>query len=178
MKVKLFTLLTFVVCLSINGCYVEGIEKTEDVEVEGYAPVYGSFEETEIKLLDSRPVKNPGKIYVYGNYLLINELKSGIHIFNNSDQLHPTPVGYIQMLGNSDMAINNNVLYADHMGSLVALKVSDFTELEETGNLSLKNWNLGLPPPSGVYFECIDRDQGLVIGWKKVKIRNPLCYAH
>lgn len=148
-----------------------------DNTVEGYVPVYGSQENSTIRLLHSQVIKNPGKIYLYEKYLLINEINKGIHIYNNADPAKPIPVGFAELIGNTDMAIRNGILYADHMGSLVALNTNDFNALVELGRLPISNWLLGLPPPSKYYFQCVDVSQGLVIDWKKQTLKNPDCYA-
>ena len=162
--------------LLISACYFEPIDKQTGL-VEGYRPVYGDQDVSEIKILPARQVNNPGKIYVYQQYLLVNELGSGIHVFDNSDPSHPETVGFIQMLGNTDMAIKDGVLYADHLGQLVALTLNNFTSLHENARLPLQNWLLGVPPPSGSHFECVNPDKGLVVSWKKSSLQYPKCYA-
>src|SRR5688500_9918150 len=96
-----------------------------------YAPVYGDREMSSIQWTGARGVKNPGKIYVYGDYLLVNEINEGIHVFDNSDPADPIAVGFIQMLGNTDMAIKDNNLYADYMGDIAAVAINDFVDIEE-----------------------------------------------
>lgn len=152
-------------------------EPLENNVVEGYVPIYGSTTTKEIKLLGSRPVNNPGKIYTYNHFLLINEANRGIHIFDNSNPELPNPIGFIEVIGNTDMAIRNNILYADHMGSLAALKSDNFSAIDQVGRLPISNWLLGVPPPSQNYFECIQPELGFVIGWKKQSLTNPACYA-
>lgn len=161
-------------CLS--GCFFipEGFGS---FATDGYRPVYGSETQMEIELISSRSIKNPGKIYTYKNFLLVNEVGQGIHVFDNRDPETPKAIGFIQMLGNSDMAIKDDILYADHMGNLVAITVNDFNTLDQKGSLMLQNWDQGLPPPSGSYFECIDQSKGIVIQWTKVELKNPSCYA-
>jgi hypothetical protein len=161
----------------LGGCW-DNIEGVHQDATLGYRPVYGPQETKEITFLSPRTLKNPGKIYVYGPYLLINEKGEGIHVFNNADPSDPKPEGFIQLLGSTDMAIRNNILYADHMGNLVALQINSFADVENVGSLPLQNWNLGLPPPRQSHFECVDPDKGLVIAWQKVLLQNPDCYAH
>src|SRR5687768_11739949 len=100
------------------GCMPgEPIERgSAQTATEGYVPVYGPAETSTVKWLGARSVNNPGKIYVYGQYLLINETGQGIHVYDNTSSSSPEPVGFIQLLGNTDMAIKDNRLYADHMG--------------------------------------------------------------
>lgn len=160
----------------LTGCYDDRPTFPQGT-VEGYRPVYTTETAKEISLEDPRSLHHPGKLYVYGKYLLVNEENEGIHVFDNQDPQHPAPLGFIQLLGSQDIAIRNGVLYANHMGDIVALKVTDFQTLTEQGRVPVSTWGLGAPPPGGSYFECIDPAQGIVIRWKKVQIRNPQCYA-
>lgn len=163
----------FLLCLS--ACFP--VEPVENENAEGYVPLYGEPSRAEIKMLAPITVQNPGKIYLYQNYLLINELNRGIHVYDNGNVREPKALGFIEIIGNTDMTIKDNILYADHMGSLVALKTDDFVTLQELGRLPINNWLAGLPPPSGFHFECIDTYKGIVIGWKKQTLTNPDCYA-
>lgn len=172
----MFRILFFIVLLFVFAC-IPMVEPRQDMTVDGYTPVYGTQESASIRMLSPQVVKNPGKIYLYDKYLLINEINRGIHIYNNEDPVLPVAVGFAELTGNTDMAIRNGVLYADHMGSLVALNTNDFNELVELGRLPISNWLLGVPPPSQNYFECVDQTKGLVVGWKKQTLKNPDCYA-
>jgi hypothetical protein len=171
--------LVFLIFL-LQGCFIDSIENSSRSRetVQGYRPVYGSPDGGEIKFVASHEVKNPGKIYVYGQYLLINEINQGIHVYDNHDPENPEALGFIQLVGNSDMAVKNNVLYADHMGNIVALYIQDFDNLTTQASLPLQNWNYGVPPPSGSYFECVESEKGIVVSWKKIELKNPSCYAN
>jgi hypothetical protein len=162
--------------LVLSGCWVD--EHRYNEPVEGYRPVYGVLQAQDIVLADARTVNNPGKIYVYGRFLLVNEINEGIHVFDNTDPESPKAVGFVQLLGNTDMAIRNDILYADHMGNLVALEVHDFEKLTNVGMLPLQDWSLGIPPPAGSYFECVNPEKGIVVGWKKATLKKLDCYAN
>lgn len=151
----------------------------QDLIVEGYVPVYGTTPlQGEIELSEARSVKDPGKIYIYNQYLLINEINKGIHVYDNSTPEQPVALGFIALAGNQEMAIRNNVLYADAMGELLAINIADFNTLIEVGRLPIANWLLGMPAPTQSYFECIDASKGYVTGWKKQELKNPDCYAY
>ena len=174
---KTFTLLSgFLLLTLLTGCFVEP-ESEIGQPVTGYRPVYGPHTDSEILMTGTRTVEDPGKIYLYGPYLLVNEKKKGIHVFDNSNPTEPVNLGFLQLLGNTDMAIKDGVLYADHVGQLVAITINDFSNVVEQGRLPLRNWNVGLPPPAGFYFECVNPDKGLVVGWKQVELTNAQCYA-
>src|SRR5688572_25533510 len=85
--------------LVLESC-VSAPEFTEVQDVMGYVPVYGDEIPTVLSLSSERPVEDPGKIYVYGNYLLVNEIRQGIHVFDNSDPSQPQPVGFLELPGN------------------------------------------------------------------------------
>jgi hypothetical protein len=146
-------------------------------EVSGYKPVYIDRDAANINIKPSQTITNPGKIYRYGQWLFINEINRGVHVFDNTDRSNPTAVGFIEILGNSDVAIQDSVFYADHMGNLAAFKSHQFTNIEPIGSLPIQGWLLGVPPPAGHYFECVDSDNGLVASWQSVTLTNPNCYA-
>ena len=62
-----------------------------------------------------------GKMCFYNNYLYISEPQKGIHIINNTDPANPQSVGFIELLGNADLAIRNGLLYADSYIDLVVV---------------------------------------------------------
>lgn len=169
-------------CLTVllagsGGCEFKNDPPADEI-VDGFVPVYGTEEFSEIRLLSSKKVKNPGRIYVYGGYLFINELKEGIHVFKNDEPTSPEPVAFIQMLGNEDMAIKDGVLYANHSGNLVALSLNDLSSIHVLGELPLSGWHYGIPAPSGHHFQCIEPSRGIVVDWMKAKLTNPECYAY
>jgi hypothetical protein len=173
----------FLTLLLTGSCFYMGPFDPENeyagdtIRVTGYVPVYGTADRKEISMIAPLRVEDPGKIYVYGRFLLVNEKRKGIHVFDNANPAQPVNLGFIRMLGNTEMAVKDGLLYADHMGSLVALSVNDFELIEEQGRLPLTQWNFGLPPPSGFSFECIDPEKGVVVAWKEEEILNPGCYA-
>ena len=91
-----------------------------------YEPVYKTLDEIRqpISMEAARALKNPGKIYLYHSYLLVNEQLEGIHLFDNSDPSNPVNVGFIKINGNLDMAIKGNMLYADSYIDLLSIDLS------------------------------------------------------
>lgn len=162
--------------LALGACELDP-GPPENRKVQGFRPVYSSNSAMEIKMSAEREINNPGKIYVYGNYLLVNESGKGIHVFDNADPANPQALGFVEMLGNTDMAIKDGVLYADHVGQLVAITLNGFTQLQEKGRLSINQWYYGVPPPSQHHFECVNPEQGVVTSWQRATLTNPDCYA-
>lgn len=78
--------------------------------------------------IGSRPAQNifeSGKIYAYENYVLVNDIEKGIHIIDNTNPNAPVKIAFLHIPGNVDMAIKNNILYAD---SWIDLYVFDFSD--------------------------------------------------
>ena len=96
-----------------------------------YEPIYMAAEDYRkpIGLQDARPLKNPGKLYIYRNYLLINEQLEGIHVFDNSNPHAPVKIGFINIIGNIDMAIKGNMLYADNYTDLLTIDISNWQSI-------------------------------------------------
>ena len=86
---------------------------------------------TGIKTLTAQDLENPGKIYVKDNYLFINEVKKGIHIIDNTNPSLPKAISFIQILGNVDIAVKGNILYADSYTDFVALDISNPNAVKE-----------------------------------------------
>jgi hypothetical protein len=170
--------LYFIILLLSGACTFVGEPPARPERVEGYVPVYAEETAGEVKFTSPRTVKAPGKIYTYGTYLLINEVNRGIHVYENSDPANPEPLGFLEIVGNTDMAIRNNILYANHLGQLLAINVADLSAPQKVGEVTITRWLLGVPPPSRSYFQCVEPNNGIVIAWKKETLRNPECYAH
>ena len=82
---------------------------------------------------DPQDLKEPGKIYVYQHYLLIGEVKKGIHIIDNSDPRSPRPVSFLKIPGVLDFVVKDHILYADSYMDLVSLDLSNPLQVKEVG---------------------------------------------
>ncbi len=78
-----------------------------------------------IKSNAARPVENPGKINILGNYIFLNETDKGIHVIDNSNPSVPRNIAFIDIPGNMDLAVKGNTLYADLYTDLVAIDISN-----------------------------------------------------
>lgn len=95
-------------------------------------PVYLEMSDIRARTIavePGQPLENPGKIYVYGDYLLINEPQEGIHILDNSNPSNPINKSFIPIEGNVDLAINDNKLYADSYVDLLVFDISNLNNI-------------------------------------------------
>lgn len=123
------TLLSFIFVLFLYSC------KDEVVRTRTYhrlTPFYLSVSDLRkqaISMDKPHELSAPGKIYVYGDYLFINEVTKGIHVVDNSNPASPRFLNFISIPGNIDLAVNSNILYADSYVDLLAFDISDPTNI-------------------------------------------------
>ncbi len=138
----------------------------QTVTYKTYEPVYMSYDELRaaVKSEPSRPLKKPGKIYLKGNYIFVNEVDKGIHIINNSNPSAPQNIGFINIPGNMDIAATGNVLYADSYVDLLALDISNPQNVTV-----LQRLQDALPQRSFTGGYYADPQKGVAIEWKEVE---------
>jgi hypothetical protein len=124
MKKQLFPLL---ILLFASGLWSCNDQCKETRITRRYTPVSLSLLEirSSVKVEPSHELIHPGKIYVKGNYLFINEIKEGIHVVDNMNPSDPKFIAFIEIPGNGDISVRNNILYADSYTDLVALNITD-----------------------------------------------------
>lgn len=115
--------ITVILVTALSGCDKEKATHT----YTWYEPVYRTLPEVraEMKSSPAREIKKPGKIYIYGNYILLNEVDEGIHIYDNTQPSSPKNIAFVPIPGNQDIAIRNNVLFADSYSDLVTFDIDD-----------------------------------------------------
>ncbi len=152
----------FTTCLLVfSSCTKDKCEKT--ITYETQVPIYQSWEELRVPIEAQSPrtLINMGKIYFKNSYILINEINEGIHVVNNADPTNPTKVSFIPIPGNKDMAIKDNLLYADSYTDLVVIDVADVENAKEVGrteNLYPEwSWFMGLETHA---------ENGVIIGYE------------
>lgn len=73
----------------------------------------------------SEAVQQAGKIYIKGRYIYLNEVDKGIHIIDNSNLSKPFQVAFLNIPGNRDIGVKDNILYADMYTDLLAIDISN-----------------------------------------------------
>ncbi|MBO9152662.1 LVIVD repeat-containing protein [Chitinophaga sp. GCM10012297] len=119
-----------VMLLALSGCVKENCQNT--VKTKIFIPVYKGLSEVRAAselTLPAREMEGTGKIYVNGKYILVNEPAKGIHVIDNSDPRAPRAVAFLNVMGNMDMAVQDNILYADNFRDLVLYDISDVSNI-------------------------------------------------
>ncbi len=111
--------------LLLQGCMKDSYNRTYTYTY--YKPIYRTTAEVRANIRSNAPraVEHPGKIYVRGNYLFLNETDRGIHVFDNSNPAQPRSIAFVDIPGNLDMAVKGNTLYADLYTDLVAIDITN-----------------------------------------------------
>lgn len=163
------TMLLVVLAASLSGCMDRTIEK---ITYTANVPVYMPFNEFRSSFCksDTCEITIPGKIYFKDNYLFVNEYGKGIHVIDNSNPADPKKIAFYKILGNVDMAIRGNILYADSYIDLVAIDISDINNPKEVGRL--KNIFPEVVPEGSAWYSyaMVDKSKGVITGWEVKKI--------
>lgn len=108
---------------ALQSCLKDNVTKTYSI----FEPIYKSKTEVLSEIKSSTPVSisNPGKIYMYGNYIFLNEVNKGVHIIDNSNPANPSIKAFINIPGNVDIAVKGSTLYADLFADLVVVDISN-----------------------------------------------------
>jgi hypothetical protein len=69
-----------------------------------------------------RALTQSGRIFLHGNLLMISEPFKGIHVFDNSDPASPVAAAFLNIPGNTDIAVKDNYLYADSAVDLLTIR--------------------------------------------------------
>ncbi|MFK8045865.1 MAG: hypothetical protein AB8B72_10230 [Crocinitomicaceae bacterium] len=160
----------FIAALSILAC-----NKKVEKEVIGLKPVYATEATLEkVEVIVKESIDQPGKIYVYENYLLVNDQSKGIHIYDNSNTNSPVHLSFISIPGNMDFSVRNNTIYADNVTDLVVIDMSQAAKPEVINRMKSVFPSQTSPNEQG-FFECVDASKGTVVRWEKGVLTNPGC---
>ena len=163
----------------LSGC---GDQRIQTITYEEYQPVYMSEQEfkSAVDMEEPRPLREPGKIYFYNDYLFVNEVNKGVHIIDNRDPASPSRVGFVNIPANKDIAVKGDYLYADSQHDLLVFDLSNMQNVELVYRKEdvFKFTNSDYP---GFPYQQIDPSKGIVVDWKKVEVHETCkgdCYGY
>jgi hypothetical protein len=169
MKRLLFVLSILVLILS--SC--------EDKRLQSYmanVPQYMTYDvlRSSFNVGGEQDLERPGKIYFKDNYMYINEYQKGIHVVDLSDPENPDKKSFIEIPGNVDISIRNEVLYAESYVDLVLIDVSDPTQPKFIKRIE-DMFEYVIPPYDYEYpLDEIDQDKGVITGYEVKKITREI----
>ncbi|WP_318310358.1 LVIVD repeat-containing protein [Flagellimonas crocea] len=120
------------------------------------------------------PMEESGKVYVYQDYIFINDKYKGVHVIDNSNPNQPVKVAFIQIPGNVDISVKNDYLFADSLMDLVVLDISDLGDITIVNRLEnvLQSY-VAAPFEADLvdYSSYTYNSEEIVIGWEMVSER-------
>jgi len=168
----------FLVCLTLSGFLYSCNDGSEWVEYMVNEPVFMSADEFRNTITVSdvpQDITQQGKICFYNGYLYISEPGKGIHIIDNRKPSNPQTVGFIEIQGNADMAVRNDLLYADAYTDLVWFNISNpakpelINRLENVFTHSFPEAENGYGYDYGMCYTANGERKGVVVGWTVAK---------
>ncbi len=142
----------------------------------GNSPVYMSYEDLRQAITQGGPADlvNPGKIYFKDDYIFIVEEMKGIHVINNSNPANPVNTAFINIPGNVDIAVKDNILYADSYVDIVALDISNLSNVKEVDRVT-DVLPYSIPAYDTKYpLAKIEETEGVVVDWEIKKVKQAL----
>src|SRR5690554_5904785 len=94
----------------------------------------GEFKNS-IDIISPVPMEESGKIYVYEDFIFVNDKYRGVHIIDNQNPSAPKKIGFIKIPGNVDISIKDNYLYADSITDLIVFDISDIGHIKIVNRL-------------------------------------------
>lgn len=148
----------------VNSCIWRYPEPMEPQSL--YAPVVmnRSDFENSIKLTDSKPISNAGKIYVIGELLFVGDSYKGFQVLNNSNPASPLKEKFISIPGATDVAVRNNTLYINQATDLVVLWY-DSNQKQLHIKKRVKNVFPPIQPPDNIGYYGVKENE-VIVDWK------------
>lgn len=166
MKKLLILLSLFILTLLLNSCWGLGQDDDNIIDpvTNDYAAVIISRSELEdaVEALPPQDVIQSGKIYIKDNFMFINEVNKGFHVYNYSNPQNPVKIGFIQIPGATDLAIRNNIIYINQAVDLVTLT---YNQTDNSITVSNRNRNVFPTKLSPQGFEAYVNENMIVIDW-------------
>jgi hypothetical protein len=122
-------------CLLFQGCLRDTVVEKNHYTI--YTPVY-TLKSSVLAAINGDPgqgIVQPGQLYIKDNYIYLNDVNKGIHVIDNSDPTHPAQTAFLNIPGNSSIAIRGNVLYADMYSDLLSIDITDPRHVKIIGSL-------------------------------------------
>jgi len=144
------------------------------------SPVYLSYDSlrSAVKSVNPTELNNPGKIYFKDNFLFVVEKLKGIHVFDMTVPSSPQNLKFIPVPGCVDIAIKNNILYADSYVDLVAVDISSINSVKEVARVK-DVFPYTVPPTNNeLRVEPVDQTQGIVTAWEVTRQKKDINYQN
>jgi hypothetical protein len=143
-------------------------KKYKNKEVYANVPVYMEYEDFRNSYIFEEggiPVQHPGNIYIHNQYIFICDEDKGVHILDNSNPSSPSFIGFMNIPGASQMAVDGTTLYVNSFIDLLTFDISNVNEPVLVNRLQ-EVFAYSTPISDDTYpVADIYKDRGVVVGW-------------
>jgi len=133
-----------------------------------------------VRVSEPRGIEEAGKIYSYEDYVFINDTEKGVHIIDNSDHRAPVKIKFLEIPKNTDIAVKNNMLFANSAMDLVVFDLSDMNNIKQEARIKDVFPNRLYNAPAGAAFvdyENFDSQKEVIVGYvmesRKIEMARP-----
>lgn len=91
---------------------------------------------SSVKVLPPQQIIKSGKIYIYEEFIFINDQGKGVHVIDNSVPTAPKKISFLKILGNVDVAVKDEMLFADSFTDLVVFDISNIRNIVQKNRLN------------------------------------------
>lgn len=118
----------------------------------------------------ARPLSQAGKIYIKDSLLFITEKYKGIHIYDNKNPANPVNLIFISVPGCVDVAVKNNVIYADNATDLIAIDISNILSPQIVKRIKDVFPEMNPPDADAIpnkFVKSNRPENTIIVGWEK-----------
>ena len=130
---------------------------------------------SSVKIIAPVEIEQSGKIYTYMNYIFINDLNKGVQVVDNSNY-NPVKKNFIEIPGNTDIAIKDEILYANSGRDLVTFDISDINNIKILERLEevFDDYQPQLPEGAAYAdYSNVSMDESIVVSYTLETRPNP-----
>ena len=124
MKKHLFIIGIAIAILFFTSCSDQLCE--QEVTYTKATAIYADLNDFRIDDFNESPkqLESANKIFLSNDLILISERKKGIHVYDNSNPKNPVPLNFLNIPGNNEMFVEDNIIYADSYYDLLKIDIS------------------------------------------------------
>ncbi|HSI68817.1 MAG TPA: hypothetical protein VK941_01180 [Gillisia sp.] len=152
--------------LFLTACEKDDVQK-ETMQVAVPVTMTIADFRASVKITEPVEIEQSGKIYTYGNYIFINDLQKGVLVVDNSNY-NPVKKKFLSIPANTDVAIKDDILFANSGRDLVTFDISDLENIKQLERLENVFEDFYPQMPAGaenVDFTGVDYETDIIIGY-------------